>query len=316
MQGELEKLTAGKQSAFKFNRKTIPGEGEMTANPIRSVGREAILVTLTEPAERFSRKAQDIPNDLEELNDAAKRLISLPDENSVFDHLLKVLHEKHPDSYIVLNIKEPGKDLVKVRNIYGLDDTLFGRAIRLIGFSPVGKSYELTGRNIELLKTGRLMRYEKGFEDFVSGYLPAGVPRKIMGLSGIKDIYLLGLKRGDILLAEIQLYFRTTGPGPNALFTEALAQLAAEVLHRKYLEKGLMESENKFRGLAEQSTDGILIADHNASIIHWNTAMESITGLSRGEALGKNLWAFRLANTSKIFPPGATTITGKPSPKP
>ncbi len=53
-----------------------------------------------------------------------------------------------------------------------------------------------------------------------------------------------------------------------------------------------MESENKFRGLIEQSSEGIMLIDLNGKIIECNPAMNSIFGFDYSEIINSFLWDF------------------------
>ncbi|MBI5034374.1 MAG: PAS domain S-box protein [Chloroflexi bacterium] len=53
-------------------------------------------------------------------------------------------------------------------------------------------------------------------------------------------------------------------------------------------------SEFKFQSVLEQSYDGIVLIDEQGSIIEWNTRQECITGLVRGNVLGKSIWDIQL----------------------
>jgi PAS domain S-box-containing protein len=54
--------------------------------------------------------------------------------------------------------------------------------------------------------------------------------------------------------------------------------------------QALQQSEAKFRGFVEQSTDGILVVDERGEVIEWNRSLEEITGLARQEVLGAPAW--------------------------
>jgi two-component system, NtrC family, sensor kinase len=49
-------------------------------------------------------------------------------------------------------------------------------------------------------------------------------------------------------------------------------------------------SERKFRSFVEQASDGFVLADEHSQIIEWNRSMEQITGYSRADMLGRQLW--------------------------
>jgi PAS domain S-box-containing protein len=52
----------------------------------------------------------------------------------------------------------------------------------------------------------------------------------------------------------------------------------------------LAEREATLRSVIAQSLDGIALADGAGALIEWNPAQEQITGLARGEVLGRPLW--------------------------
>ena len=53
---------------------------------------------------------------------------------------------------------------------------------------------------------------------------------------------------------------------------------AVDITKRKITEKALLNSEEKFRNIVQQSVDGIILFDRNGKIIEWNIADEKITG--------------------------------------
>jgi PAS domain S-box-containing protein len=58
----------------------------------------------------------------------------------------------------------------------------------------------------------------------------------------------------------------------------------------KKVQAELSESEQLFKGVFQQSSEGIEIVDSEGCIIEWNTAMEELTGVTRSECLGKLFW--------------------------
>lgn len=59
-----------------------------------------------------------------------------------------------------------------------------------------------------------------------------------------------------------------------------------DITERKVAEANLKKSEDAFRSLVEESADGILLIDESGIVIEWNSALESITGILRNEAVG------------------------------
>jgi PAS domain S-box-containing protein len=70
----------------------------------------------------------------------------------------------------------------------------------------------------------------------------------------------------------------------------AFTNVARDITEAKKAEEALLESEDKFRGIVEQSSDGIVLVNREGVIVEWNRAQEEIVGIKRQEALGKFLW--------------------------
>jgi diguanylate cyclase (GGDEF)-like protein/PAS domain S-box-containing protein len=63
-----------------------------------------------------------------------------------------------------------------------------------------------------------------------------------------------------------------------------------DISEQKRAESALRQSEQKFRGVIEQSWDGIIVTDEQGLITEWNQAMERIMGLKASQTIGKPVW--------------------------
>jgi PAS domain S-box-containing protein len=63
-----------------------------------------------------------------------------------------------------------------------------------------------------------------------------------------------------------------------------------DITMRKRVEEALRGSEEKFRSIIEQSSDGIVLTDDRGKVIEWNRGAERIMGLTRKDVLGSMLW--------------------------
>jgi PAS domain S-box-containing protein len=93
-------------------------------------------------------------------------------------------------------------------------------------------------------------------------------------------------------------------PDGRILLIEGLIE---DITIRKQTEEALRESEQKLRGVLEQSTDGIVIADEQGTIIEWNRKQEEIMGYGKDESIGKPIWEAQyrvaLSEDQKAHPP-------------
>ena len=78
-------------------------------------------------------------------------------------------------------------------------------------------------------------------------------------------------------------------------------------LYKHDMEKKLRESENKFRSVIEQATDGIALLDRSGNIVEWNPALEKITGLKRTKIVGQPIWEITFQLLPKVGKKAATT---------
>ncbi|MGB8644707.1 MAG: PAS domain S-box protein [Anaerolineae bacterium] len=83
----------------------------------------------------------------------------------------------------------------------------------------------------------------------------------------------------------------------DAALSQANQKLVLKIAEQKQVETALRESEDKFRSVIEQSSDGLCLTDMNGIVVEWNGGMEQITGIPRTLALGRPLWdiQFQLA---------------------
>jgi len=89
-----------------------------------------------------------------------------------------------------------------------------------------------------------------------------------------------------LIVAPIIIYFIRKGTELKK-FNE---QLQKEIAEREHVEAALLESEDKFRSIFEQATDGIMIADaETKKQIEANKAMCIMLGYSHDEIVGLNI---------------------------
>jgi PAS domain S-box-containing protein len=66
--------------------------------------------------------------------------------------------------------------------------------------------------------------------------------------------------------------------------------VTSDITDRKRAELKLMESEERFRSLIEQSSEGIVLTDEYGTIIEWNRAQSEMTGMPPDHAIGERVW--------------------------
>ncbi len=89
----------------------------------------------------------------------------------------------------------------------------------------------------------------------------------------------------------------------DLILVKRMASLYALAIQRQRAKTALQESEQKFRSVVEQSSDGIVLIDEQGTIIEWNRGQEEISGLSTEDVIGRPLWEVQF----QIAPPEQQT---------
>ncbi|OHD56292.1 MAG: hypothetical protein A2Y33_00555 [Spirochaetes bacterium GWF1_51_8] len=55
--------------------------------------------------------------------------------------------------------------------------------------------------------------------------------------------------------------------------------------------KTILEESNQFRFIIENAIDGVVLVDETGMVIEWNSGQETITGLTRANAVGNKYWS-------------------------
>ncbi len=75
---------------------------------------------------------------------------------------------------------------------------------------------------------------------------------------------------------------------------DEFASIFTDITVNKQSEIALAHSENKFRSIVEQATDGIILIDNKGVVLDWNQSQEIITGLALTQVLGKELYQINI----------------------
>ena len=111
--------------------------------------------------------------------------------------------------------------------------------------------------------------------------------------------YFIPCVSKDGTIAVLALGRKNTGEPLNSEDTALLVAVASQIatalenarlyrqLHVKALELDRMRAFNE--NILESLDDGLLVVDLNDRIVRWNTALEQLHGVSRGDAIGRSL---------------------------
>jgi diguanylate cyclase (GGDEF)-like protein/PAS domain S-box-containing protein len=74
------------------------------------------------------------------------------------------------------------------------------------------------------------------------------------------------------------------------LSSHQIIGMVRDITERKAAQQALVESEQKYRRLVENSPDGITVVDETGRIIEWNVGQQCLSGVNESAALGNYIW--------------------------
>ena len=154
------------------------------------------------------------------------------------------------------------------------------------------------------------------YPEFLEVYLPDGglatleqwaVPRALRGETATNAEY--SLRRKDTGESWVGSYSFAPIRDQEGTIVGSVV-VGRDITDRKHAEKELLESEEKFRTLIEQSSEGISLVSEEGNILEWNRAMEEISGIPRAAAVGQPIWDIQLQilPSERRSPQSAETI--------
>jgi len=117
---------------------------------------------------------------------------------------------------------------------------------------------------------------------------------EIASKGGIKKETECIAKNGSYIPVEISISLFMMS-GKPVMFV-----LICDITDRKKAELKLKESENKYRGLFEYTTDGTLVLDARGDILDVNTKICEILDLTKDSFIGKNLFSMDLLTSTSL----------------
>jgi PAS domain S-box-containing protein len=217
----------------------------------------------TEKREAAARINQYI-KDMEFLSRKAQEFVDLSPNIDIFYVIGEGLSELIPEAVFVINSYDPVSDTLTVRAVFSENDrknltTCLGRDV--LGFRfPLGTVPEqLRTLSFNQLQTGRVIHIEENLYDIFFQQIPPDVCDRIEASLGVKDgYYCIGLFRHGIFFGNVTFALRKGKTLHNPSLVETYIHQASIILHRKFSEEALKESEARYRGIVDDQTELVI----------------------------------------------------------
>ena len=270
-----EKLTLNRNSVAKLlDILTAKGEVE-----IRVRGRSKIY---------YLAKPQEYKKWFELLSLTVEELNNFPPDGDIYAFMAGKLRHLAPDDTIIfINSFDQDTGTLSLKVAEGLGPRQ--PAIEAILCRPLnGLAFSVPDRLLPEMLTGECNEIPGGLNDLTFGGLPYETCKKIEAMPFFGKIYSAGISwKGRLNGAVTFILPRGAELENHDLITFFIRQVAG-FLSRRDAEEALKESDQFTREIIHNAKEGIIVYDRNFNYLVWNPFMESITGISASEALGKN----------------------------
>ncbi len=220
------------------------------------------------------------------------KAIQIEDINEIYEFVSKTINRMFPEIITVYTSIDENEKTATIENIEGLDEISIQKVNKICGYEIIGQEFPLLKNNYSNYKKGELIEFEKGLVGFSSHIFTDQIANELQKSLKLNKTYAIGLNFNNKLLAVSRFLTLNNYEIKNKAFLENLVKQISIVIERKYFEKKLKISEQKFRTLIENQGEGVAILDKNENFIFVNPVSEQIFGVEKGTLLNRNLKDF------------------------
>lgn len=218
------------------------------------------------------RKAEDAVikksvTELKLLKQLTTEMLLLPDLTELYKFIAETLQKKLSNTIVLyVSIDESNKQS-KLEVVSGLKNKLLNQVIKISGFNPIGKEYQLNEIHNTYFKSGDFVEFKKGLSEFSASEFPALATVAIEKLIGLHRIYTIGINEKGHLLGAIHFFTFNKKEITDSNFIESFVREAGLIIQKRKILDELSESEQQFKTFFNRAADAIFIADSETGII-------------------------------------------------
>ena len=137
-----------------------------------------------------------------------QELLNINSTKEIYDIIGQGLNKCVRNSIIIVNEVTENETMTITRGIYGLEENRLQHYYDMFGVNPVGKAFRLTTELGELYQKGGLHTISGGLTAFSNNVFENKILFAVSKLLDIKQIYSIGLKKEQKVIAAIHIFKR------------------------------------------------------------------------------------------------------------
>ncbi len=206
------------------------------------------------------------------------------DDEAYFRRLGEALSALISDAIVIVNSIDEGRGTARVESIEGLASGFFGRFVSVLGFDPVGKTFNILPQFRAIYNGEGLARVDDGVQAFSGSELSARVAHHLGTMLGVGAVYSAGLLSKGRLLASVHLLLRHRSELPEIQFLNDFLSAASGLLQHRVAESALSEQGKQLNALLDTTDAQVWYLLDENTYGEVNRAHAEFIGLTPEEA--------------------------------
>ena len=213
--------------------------------------------------------------------EASKELSEFRFENIDYEKIAGWMRTISGADYVVLNkFEKNGKEFTTMATA-GLSENI-AKAVKIMGIDLVGKKWDYDARREQLIKDQKITRFSS-IRTLAENVFPFSVINLMETTFNLGDLVIVKTTKDDKMVGDFTLIFKKNRQLQNRAIVESFAELTGNTLARIDVEQQLVMSEEKYRLIAENSSDVIWIADLDLNFTYLSPSTQKLFGYTPDE---------------------------------
>ncbi len=229
--------------------------------------------------------------------DAATTLLGCHSTAEVYHVIGDFMTDVCPASIVIVNEITPEMTHFITRGLFGLEDSIFAKAARIVDFQIIDKRSVIVPKYRDLMLGSTLSKIEGGFAEFASSEVSPAIGGLAAKLAGIREVYTIGIVDGDSILGNIHVCTRQPNADVPASVIERFVLHVHAALARLATTRDLEESNERFQQAVRTTMDGFWSYGEDDRLLDVNEAYCRMSGYRRQQLIGMHLSDLEVAET-------------------
>lgn len=223
------------------------------------------------------------------LAQTAFELVELTSIQEIYKYTVQKLRELFEGNSIVALVEyDYSINRWKMKQIEGVGKKTTDLS-RLLGFDINKMEGAISTKYFEQIASGKLAQLDFDFPGLFNNKLSTAIGNAVKRMFSIEKMYCIAYQQDKQIIGNITFTTHKKSQPVNTKLIEAFIQQVSNFVKKQKAEERLKESEEKFRNLAENTSDVIAIMNLQGTITYISRMIEEETAYTKEEIEGANI---------------------------